>query len=141
MSTKEQVRPIPVPTVDSKPFWESSKRHDLELQRCRSCAKFYFPPSHGCAHCGNIDNEWVKVSGKAKIYSWCTFQVPFVPYFTDDLPYASVVVEFEEAGGPRIISNVVDVKPDDLEIDMPLEIVYEDVSDDITLVKFKKASL
>ena len=54
--------------------------------------------------------------------------------------WLEVVVEFEENGGPRMLSNLIDVKPDDIEIDMPLEIVYEDVSDEITLVKFKKAS-
>ena len=48
------------------------------------------------------------------------------------------LVELEE--GPRIVSNVVGVADHELRVDMPLEAVFEDVSDDTTLVRFTSAT-
>ena len=60
------------------------------------------------------------------------------PGFNEDVPYAYTIVQLDE--GVRIISNIVNCKiPDDLHVDMPLEAVFEDVSPEWTLIKFKPA--
>ena len=53
----------------------------------------------------------------------------------DDIDIA--MVELEE--GPLIPTNIVDVEPDpsNLTIGMPVEVTYEDITDTITLPKFK----
>ena len=38
-----------------------------------------------------------------------------------------------------MISNVVDCAPADVRIDMPLEAVFDDVTPEVTLVKFRPA--
>jgi hypothetical protein len=43
------------------------------------------------------------------------------------------------AEGPRMISNIVECDVTALEIDMPLEAVFDDVTPECTLVKFKPA--
>jgi uncharacterized OB-fold protein len=59
------------------------------------------------------------------------------PAFAEACPYAPVVVEMEE--GVRLLSEVVDVAPAELEIDMEVSIYYDDVTEDVTLPKFKRA--
>ena len=47
------------------------------------------------------------------------------------------VVALEDSGGVRMISNVVDADPADLEVGMPLELVWEDMSPDLALPRFR----
>jgi hypothetical protein len=52
------------------------------------------------------------------------------PGFQDAVPYVIAVVELEE--GPRMMSNVVDVEPtpENLPVDLPLEVTWEDVENE-----------
>jgi uncharacterized OB-fold protein len=54
-------------------------------------------------------------------------------------PYVTAVVELEE--GPKMPTNIVidDPTPENLQIDMALEVIYDDITDSITLPKFKPA--
>ena len=54
-------------------------------------------------------------------------------------PYAIAVVELEE--GPRLMSNIVDCPqtPEALVLDMPLEVTFEELTDEITLPQFRPA--
>jgi len=52
------------------------------------------------------------------------------------IPYTVVLVELEE--GVRLTSNVVDMTPEDVYIGMPVEVVFEDINDNLTLYKFKR---
>ena len=54
-----------------------------------------------------------------------------------EVPYAPVVVEMEE--GVRLLSTVLDCSPDELEIGMPVEIVFQDVTEEVTLPRFRRA--
>jgi uncharacterized OB-fold protein len=47
------------------------------------------------------------------------------------------VVQLDE--GPRMVSNIVKSELEDLKVDMPLVVTFEDVSPEWTLVKFKPA--
>jgi uncharacterized OB-fold protein len=53
------------------------------------------------------------------------------------LPYVIAVIALEDAGGVRIISNIVDVKPDELDIGLPVELVWEDMSADLAIPRFR----
>ncbi len=134
----EYAKPVPVPTSDSKPYWEAAKRHELMMQRCKDCGQVYFPPAVCCSRCASLKVEWVKLSGKGKVYSWNLFHQVFHPGFAADIPYACVVVELDE--GPRMVSSLVDCQPEEIQIDMTVEVVFEDITEQIALPKFKRAS-
>jgi hypothetical protein len=55
--------------------------------------------------------------------------------FEDDLPYGVALVELEE--GPRLISNIVGVPREAVDIGMPVEAVFDAVTSEVTLVKFR----
>lgn len=115
-----------------------AKQHDLRMQRCTNCGTWRHLPREMCAKCGSFDWEWAKVSGKGKIYTFTVTYAPFHPaYFNDPFPYAVVIVELEE--GVRMQTNVVDYDQTKLEIGMPVEVYYDDVNENVTLVKWKVA--
>jgi uncharacterized OB-fold protein len=128
-------KPIPVPTPESEPYWEAIRRHELQLQRCASCGQFWFPPSEVCPDCLSDTWFWTPLSGRATLFSWIVMYRAYHPGFKNDLPYNVAVVELEE--GPRLVSNVVGCSLDELQLGMPLEIVFDDVTPEATLPKFR----
>jgi uncharacterized OB-fold protein len=85
-----------------------------------------------------MDLEWVPASGRGKIYSYVINHRP-APGFQDDAPYVIAVVETDE--GVRIMTNLVGVEPDpaNISVNMPVQVEYEDVSEQITLPKYRPA--
>jgi uncharacterized OB-fold protein len=83
-----------------------------------------------------MDMEWVPSTGKGTVYSWVNFVYANAAYPGIKVPYLVVVVEMLE--GVRIVSNMYDVTRDEIYVGMPVEVVFDDVADDLTLPKFKR---
>jgi len=132
----EYTGPIPVPTPETRPYWDAARRHELQLQRCRSCGEHVFYPRAACPHCFGADLEWRRVSGRGTLH---TFTVVHrgARDFPLGSPYVLAVVELAE--GPRLMTNLVDVTPDPaaIRIGMPVEVVFADVSKDVALPRFR----
>ena len=133
----DYAKPIPTPSVDSVPYWEAVKCHELKLQQCLVCGAFRFPPAEVCSECTSDAYEWKPVSGKGRVFSFVTYHRAYHPGFKEELPYVVAVIELEE--GPRMLSNVIGCKPEDVRCDMPVEVAYEDITDEMTLPKFRPA--
>ena len=129
-------RPLPQPTPETQEFWEGAKRHELRLQRCNACGRAYFFPRPFCPNCGSGDVAWFTATGKGRLYSYVISERP-APGFKDWVPYVIAVVELEE--GPRMMTNIVGVEPnpENLPVDLPVEVTWEQQNDDITLPLFK----
>jgi uncharacterized OB-fold protein len=130
-------KPLPIISDYNRPFWEGARRHELRLQRCSACRKFWAPNGPVCPHCFSEVYSWDKVAGRGKIAAWVVFHKVYHPAFAKDVPYNVAFVELAE--GPRIIANIVGVKNEELHIGMPVEVVFEDVNDEISLPKFRSA--
>jgi uncharacterized OB-fold protein len=134
----EAVRPrrkLPQPTPESQPFWDACRRHELVVQRCDSCGRHWFPPSNRCQHCWSPEFTWQPVSGRGRLYSFTVFRRAYAAELADQLPYVVGVVELDE--GPRVITNVVGCEPADVRVDMPVEVVFDDITDEVTLHAFR----
>ncbi|MBI4498202.1 MAG: Zn-ribbon domain-containing OB-fold protein [Chloroflexi bacterium] len=129
-------KPLPLPTPETRPFWEGAHHHTLLLPRCRDCRRFHFYPRAFCPHCLSPNLEWRQASGRGTLYAYGINHRP-APGFEADVPYVIALVELEE--GPRMVTNLVDVdpEPDRLRIGLPVEVVFEDVTATITLPKFR----
>jgi hypothetical protein len=129
-------QPIPMPAImwDNQGFWEGVKRHELVFQKCKGCGVLIHPPRPVCPKCRSVEKEWAPSKGRGKVHSWVTYLESPHPSFK--APYAVVLVELDE--GVRIISNMVDVKPEEIETGMLVEVVFDDISEELTLPKFKK---
>ena len=131
-------KPLPDPTPDTKPFWDYCKKHELRMQKCAQCGYIRYPPSIVCPKCQSMEAEWIKLNGKGKLYSFVVFQYVYNQAFAKDIPYVVASIELEE--GPRIMSNITDCKLEDIKVNMPVEVYFEDITDEFALPKFKPAA-
>ena len=131
----EYKKPLPVLNESSKEFWKAAKAHKLIIQQCKACGKNVSYPKTLCPHCLSSDLGWTEVSGKGKLYSYSVCISNVAPGFEDDVPYIVAVVDLEE--GVRMLTHIKDCKPEDVRCDMPVEVVFEDVTEEISLPKFK----
>ena len=131
-------KPLPRPDAERKPFWDYCRQHELRMQKCTVCGRLNSPSTFFCPNDLSDKFEWVKLSGKGKVFSYAVVRQPYHKAFAKDLPYVIASIELEE--GPRMMSNVVGIKPEDIKIDMPVEVFFEDVTSEVCLPKFKPSS-
>ena len=134
MSTTDRV--VPTPTPETRHYWEGAKAGELRLQRCDACETAYFPPRPFCPECGSRKVSVFKASGKATLHSYVINHLPAPGFFG---PFAIAVVKLAE--GPTMMSNILDCPqtPEALVLDMPLEVTFETLTDEISLPQFKPA--
>lgn len=132
----EPRRPLPRPTPETRHFWDGTRERELRLQRCDDCGKVYFPPRPFCPGCASREVSVFKASGRGILYSY-VISHRAAPGF--EPPYSIAVVELDE--GPRMMTNIVGTPqtPEALQLDMPVEVVFEPVGDEITLPLFRPA--
>jgi len=139
LSDEDMMKPLPLPTKWSQPFWDAAKEHRLVLRKCSNCGNIDHPPYLYCTACQADEHEWIEASGKGTLYAYAVnyFGVPFP--FWDDMPYVLAMIDLEE--GVRMISNIVECDDcEKLENGMELEVVFDDVSEEITLPKWRPVS-
>jgi len=127
-------KPIPAITPDMQPFFDAAKRHELVVQRCAQCGTHRFPAREICSNCLSRAAEWVRVSGEGEIFSYNVMHQVYHPGFAGEVPYAVVVVKLKE--GVKMLSNLLGVPPHDVKIGMLVRVVFEDITDAVTLPKF-----
>lgn len=132
-------KPLPEATPETQEYWDGMKRHELRIQRCKACNQGYFYPRPFCPRpgCHSRDVEWITASGKATL---ATYVIAHRGHPAFEAPYVIAVVELEEGG--RMMTNIVgleDPTSEALPVGAPVEIVFEDVNDQVTLPKFRLA--
>ena len=136
--TKPSRKPLPRIDEESRGYWEALARRELYFQRCRDCATKRFYPRALCPACLSSATEWVRASGRGTVYSFTVTYQNQAPGFREELPYVLAIVELDE--GVRMMTNVVGCAPDAVRVGMPVQVVFEDVTAEITLPKFRPAS-
>ena len=130
-------KPMPQVTELNRPFWEGARRHELLVQRCRPCGHMWFPPLPNCTRCLSTDIEWVATSGRGTVFSVIVYHQGWLPGYKEDLPYDVAIVELEE--GVRVISNIVEIEPERIEIGMRVVATFDDVDQETSIPRFKPA--
>ena len=134
MATPPQMLPQITPL--DRPFWDYASRHELRLQRCARCERYRFPASPVCAECGHDGYEWAPVSGRGRILSWVVFHRCYFPSMADRIPYNVAIVTLDE--GVNMVGNVL-APNEALHRDMPVQVVFADVSPEIAIPQFQPA--
>ncbi len=129
-------KPLPALTGLTKEFYGWCRQRELRFQRCARCEAWRHVPRDMCAACGSAEWRWERSGGRGRIFTWTLVARAMHPAFADDAPYAAVVIEMDE--GVRVVSQVIDCPVDELAIDTPVQVVFEDVTDDVTLPKFRR---
>jgi len=134
---KKYSKPLPHLDEENRPWWEALQRHELYIQKCRNCGDKRYYPRALCTSCMSSSIEWVKCSGRGKVYTFTATYQNQAPGFRESLPYIMAYVELDE--GVKMLTNLVDCQPEQVKIGMPVEVVYEDVTKEVTLAKFRPA--
>jgi uncharacterized OB-fold protein len=129
-------KPLPQISADMAPFFEAARRHQLVVQRCTACGALRFPARAICSRCLAREAEWVPASGRGTVFSFAIMHQAMHPGFAAEVPYAVVIIELEE--GVRLLSNLVGCPTGDVRIGLPVEVVFDDVTPEITLPKFRR---
>ena len=128
-------KPLPKLNTDNRLFWEGCRKHELRFQRCNDCGHVRWPPSVLCPQCHATEINWLISKGIGRVYTFAVYHTAFHSGFTADLPYTVAVVVLDE--GPHLLTNIVGCRPDEVRCDMPVEVIWEDVDERITLPKFR----
>jgi uncharacterized OB-fold protein len=129
--------PLPLPGLDNAPFYEAARRGELRFQRCSDCGAFRHYPRPICPDCQSTRYSWELSSGRGVVYTWTIVHGPTLPAFQAELPYNVVDVRLD--CGVHFQSQVLDCAPAEIRAGMAVQAVFVPVSDEITLVKFRRA--
>lgn len=121
------------------PYWEAAKQHKLMMQKCAECGHIAFPPGHFCRRCRSAQFNWVEVSGRGTVYTFAVMRDTLISGL--EPPYVVAQIELDDQPGLRMIANVLDCPAEAVHIGMPVQVTFQDVTDDITLPQFKPAHL
>ena len=141
MSEAPKKIPRPQPKInafmETKPFWDAAKQNKLVIQYCKDTGKAQFFPHPVSMATGRRNLEWREVSGKGQVYSWTVTNSPW-PGHEDRVPFLCALVELDE--GVRMLTNIVECKPEEVKVGMPVEVTFEDATPEISIPVFRPAA-
>jgi uncharacterized protein len=129
------IKPIPEIQPWTETFWKATKQHRLLIQECQDCQARIFYPKKICPECWSHHLGWIKASGKGKVYTFTVMLDMVEPKFWGDIPYVLAMVDLDE--GIRMMTRIVNCDPESVYIDMPVAVVFEDISDLCALPLFQ----
>ncbi len=127
-------KPLPQVTAEAKPFWDAAKEHRLLIQKSKKNGKAVFYPRAISPYGPKDELEWVEASGKGTVYSYTVARRPTAPQWAGEPPLIIAIVQLAE--GARMTTNIVGYAPEDVRIGMAVHVVFDDVTPEVTLVKF-----
>lgn len=128
-------RYLPVLYPEEQPYWDAARRHELVLPQCDSCGKVYYPVGPVCPNCLSDSFRWVPTSGRGTVSSFVVYHKAWAPWLQSRVPY--VVAQVELAEGPRLTTNLLDIAPGDVRIGMDVQVAFETLTEEVTLVQFR----
>ena len=136
MARKDYKKPLPHLDEENRWFFEACARHELVLQKCASYGIVRFYPRALCPSCISSKTDYVRASGRGRVYTFTVTHQNQAPGFRDELPYVMAYVELDE--GPRILTNIINTPPGEVKIDLPVEVVFEDIDENLAIPKFQR---
>ncbi len=129
---------LPQPTAETAAYWEGCRKHQLLIQRCTQCGCYQFYPRIVCTACMSDGIDWVQASGHGRVLSFTVVHRAVSAAYKAEVPYVLALIELDE--GPTMMSNVVEIDAESVAIGLPVEVVFEEWSDEITIPKFRPAN-
>jgi uncharacterized OB-fold protein len=128
-------RPPLVPRGEEKLFYDRLRDHELVFQRCATCSETVFPLRTICPNCAGEDLALEVSARRGTLYSFTTQHRAAHPHFADSVPYSLGLVDLDE--GIRVFASVDGIAPDDLVVGMPVELAFEDMEAELTLLRIR----
>ena len=114
--------------MPSPRYWkEIPQRYRLEAGKCKSCGKILFPPRLICPNCKSKEFDKTRLSEKGKVVTFTVIRVG-PEQFSTQTPYVVGILELQE--GVQIMSQIVDCKPEDVEIGKSVKLVFRKIQEE-----------
>lgn len=131
-------KPLPQTDIDTQPFWDGCKRHELIAQQCKSCSEYRWPPQPFCPHCYSWDYAWNKLRETGRVTTFVVVHYAAVSAFQPDLPYVVAHIMIDGTNDHvEICSNVIGCPWEEVKVGMAVRVVFDDVTAEVTLPKFR----
>jgi uncharacterized OB-fold protein len=120
----------------TEPFWLAAQESKLVACQCASCGHFRMPPTPFCPECQSVDKAWPELPGTGEVFSFSVVHgFPGLP----DITLVAAVIDLDGAPGARLVSNVIGVEADDVQIGMRVTVAFSPISDGWLLPVFTAA--
>jgi uncharacterized OB-fold protein len=129
---KAKPREGPPPDLEQAPYWAAAGEGRLLIQRCVNGHAQLYPRAH-CVTC-RAAVEWEDASGFGTVYSFTVLRQHHSRSLRHLLPLVVALIDLAE--GPRIMTNLVDVEPENVRVGMRVEVYFERVSETAALPMF-----
>jgi uncharacterized OB-fold protein len=126
---------VPTPSFEDSIFWGATKEHRLVLPHCRACNHVWFPPYAACPRCFSQDLDWLDAVGRGSLFGWTEIHARPSASYPDSGRYIVALVELAE--GPLMLSRLIALEWDELHLGLPLEVVFDDITPDVTIPRFR----
>ncbi len=132
-------KPLPDMRPEGEAFWAGTKEHKLLLPTGPDGKPFWYPRA---LTPGTLDEvSWTESKGEGEVYTYSVHFIGPSKAYKGDPPHIVVLIDLDE--GVRMMSLLVkdepgypSLDPDDVKIGMRVRVVFDDVTDEITLPKF-----
>lgn len=108
-------------------YWRNEvPRYRLVGEECTACGNIYFPARPVCS-CGSTEFKYYKLVETGEVVTWTVIKnapIGFEKY----TPYVVGLIELGD--GVRLLSQIVDVDPDDVSVGMKVETCFRRVKED-----------
>lgn len=118
---------------DNAWWWEALDAGKCLIQRCKSCQTLRHPPRSMCGECQSTDWDTIESTLDGEVFSFVEMHYPKFPGY--QYPLICAVVSLAE--GTRVVSNLVDCKPEDVFIGMKVKGTVEQVDEKTMLHQFR----
>jgi len=120
-------RTAPEMSVRTQEYWTSGADGKLRICHCQDCGRYVHPPLPSCPNCWGDNMKFDPVSGKGTVFTFTINRYQWFPNMPP--PYVIADVELAEQAGLKILSNIVDIAPEDVKIGMKVSVKFEHVGD------------
>jgi uncharacterized protein len=120
-------RPLPALTVNNTAFWTGGERGELLIYRCQDCGYYVHPPVRFCPRCESRNVDAEPVSGRGSVASFTINHQQWEPDL--DVPYVMALIELDEQPDVRLVTNIINCRPESVRIGMRVQATFEAAGD------------
>ena len=114
-------------TGDDQPFWDGAAHSHLFFQQCDDCRYIRWPAAGVCPECLSRRTTWTEVDGEGVLWSHVVYHRAYAAALRDEIPYRVGLVLLD--CGVRLLTRLVDVESEEIEIGMRLRALFRQVGD------------
>jgi uncharacterized OB-fold protein len=129
----------PLPLVGDEeclPFWEGTRRGEIRFPKCQVCNRFHWYPCTLCPFCYSPNIKWQALTSQARLFTWAYVKWN-LPAYGIRGPFVMILVEFDEAPGLYLTSDLIECRPENVRIGMPLQVVFQRINNKLMMPLFK----